>query len=114
MNHTILTFEGKEYKAKFGLSVIGNTIKDLGVDMMEFFDLYQKNAPLVSPVLIFNSLKKGNPDEDLTLEQVEDFLDNDGGLNSPQFIKFNIAFGNSLSTEEKTKIQGKGKAPVKE
>jgi hypothetical protein len=113
MNHTILTFEGKEYKAKFGLSVLGNTIKDLGVDMIEFLELSKTNVPLITPVLIFNSLKKGNPDENLTLEQVEDFLDNDGGLNSPQFIKFFDAFGRSMHTEEKTKIQGKGKAPVK-
>ena len=56
MNHTILTFEGKEYKAKFGLSVLGNTIKDLGVDMIEFLELSKTNVPLITPVLIFNSL----------------------------------------------------------
>jgi hypothetical protein len=113
MNHTILKFEGKEYKAKFGLAVIGKTVKDLDLDLQQFFKILLENMPLVAPVLVFNSLKKGNPEEDLTLEQVENMIDEDGGLFSSQLIKFIDAFTASITTEEQTKVQGKGKAPVK-
>lgn len=113
MNHTILTFEGKEYKAKFGLVVIGNTVKDLDVDLQQFFQLFAKNLPLVAPILVFNSLKKGNPDEALTLEQVENMIDEDGGLSSTQLVKFIEAFTASITTEEKIKAQGKKKAPAR-
>ncbi|WP_336704384.1 hypothetical protein [Chryseobacterium indologenes] len=113
MNHTTLTFEGKEYKAKFGLAVIGNTVKELNVDLQEFFDLFAKNLPLVAPILVFNSLKKGGSEPELTIDHVENMIDDDGGLSSPQLIKFIEAFTASITTEEKTKAQGKKKAPEK-
>ncbi|ROI02943.1 hypothetical protein EGI16_12295 [Chryseobacterium sp. G0240] len=113
MNHTILTFNGQEYKAKFGLAVIGNTVKELRTDLTEFFDLFAKNLPLVAAPLIYNSLKKGNPEKAFTLEEVEDLIDEDGGLASPQLVKFIEAFTASITTEQKQEVQGKKKAPVK-
>lgn len=112
MNHTILTFEGKEYKAKFGLAVIGNTIKHLDLELQEFFQMFAKNLPLVAAPLMYNSLKKGNPEIALSLEDVEDIIDEDGGLTSPQLIKFIESFTASITTQQKTEM-GKQKAPAK-
>ncbi|QIY92244.1 hypothetical protein [Chryseobacterium gallinarum] len=113
MNHTFLTFNGNEYKAKFGLTVIGNTVKTLNVDFKEFFELFKKNIPLVVAPLLWHAISKGQPERKFTLEEVEDWLDDDGGLSSPQLIKFIEAFTASITTEEKQQAQGKKKAPVK-
>ncbi len=113
MNHTILEFNGQEYKAKFGLAVIGNTIKHLDLELQEFFQLFAKNLPLVAAPLVYNSLKKGSPDIGLTLDDVEDLIDEDGGLTSPQLIKFIEAFTASITTEQKNDLAGKKKAPAK-
>jgi hypothetical protein len=113
MNHTILTFEGKEFKAKFGLAVIGNTVKHLELELQEFFQLFAKNLPLVAAPLMYNSLKKGTADFNYTIDQVEDMIDEDGGLTSPQLVKFIEAFTASITTEQKTELEGKKKAPVK-
>lgn len=113
MNHTILTFNGQDYKAKFGLAVIGNTVKDLGISMHEFIKASQENVPLISVALMYNSLKRGNPEEEFTLEEIEDWIDMDGSIASPQLNKFIEAFGASLTVHEKSKIEGKKKTPVK-
>ncbi|SHH68777.1 hypothetical protein SAMN05421866_3484 [Chryseobacterium oranimense] len=111
MNHTVLTFNEVQYKAKFGLTVIGQTIKDLNTDLTSFFNEFANNAPLVAPVLIFNSLKKGNPEVEFTLEQVEDMIDEDGGLASPQLKKFLEGFTASIKVDVEPGKQKK--APVK-
>lgn len=113
MNHTILNFKGEDYKAKFGLAVIGNTVKDLNMELKDFFDLFAKNLPLVAVHLVYNSLKKGNPDKDLSLDEVEDMIDEDGGLASPQLTKFIEAFTASITVEQKQQQGGKKKAPVR-
>lgn len=109
MNFTILKFGENEYKAKLGLAVIGNILKEEEITLEEFFALFDKNAPYITIRLLYHALRKGEPEKSFTLEQVEDMADEDGGLYSPSLQKLISAFTATLKFEKEV---GKQKSPV--
>lgn len=110
MNFTILKFGENEYKAKLGLAVIGNILKEEEITLEEFFALFGKNTPYIAPKLMYYALKKGEPQKSFTLEEVEDMIDEDGGLASPNLEKLILAFTATLQVDKEV---GKQKSPVK-
>lgn len=98
MNKIDLKFGEKTFTAKFGIGFIGAYLKASGQKIEEMFLELQNNPLYVAPNLLFHAIKKGTPEAELTVEQVEDMIDADGGVSSPQLMNFINAFSASLTT----------------
>ena len=95
MNKIELNFGGEQFTAKFGIGFIGAYLKSSGTSINELFTEFQSNPFFVAPNLIYHAIIKGGGD--ITLEKVEDMIDADGGINSPELLKFINAFAESLT-----------------
>lgn len=92
-----LDIGGKERGFKFGNYVIGMTIKDLGVNMVEFDKIALENPFLVFPVLMYHAAayneKTAKRIVDFDQMDVNVWIDEiEGGLNSPVMSQFSQAF----------------------
>lgn len=111
MNKIELTFGEKTLTAKLGIGFIGNYLKSSGQKLEEMFEEFQKNPLYVAPNLMYHALLKGG--NELTLEEVEDLIDDDGGVTSLQLQKFINAFAASLTTDLPDENVGKPKPKKK-
>lgn len=93
---------GKERGFKFGNYVLGMTIKDLGVTMVEFDKMVLENPFLVFPVLVYRAAEYNEK----AAKRVVDFDQMDanewieelpGGLSSPEMAQFSQAFVEAVS-----------------
>ena len=111
-NKIVLKFWEKTFTARFGIGFIGNYLKDEGVSIQDMFKSFQDNPFYVAPKLMYHAIAKGTPEAELTENDIEDLIDDDGGLASPQLALFIEAFGNSLAVEAPQKV-GRPKAVAK-
>jgi len=113
MNKVVLKFGDLEFTAKFGLATIGNLLKKESLSLQEFFSMFESNIAYIAPKLLFHAIKKGDPAKEITEEQVEDLIDEDGGFNSPQLSVFITAFGKSIKTDNVGKPNPATRKPKK-
>lgn len=95
MNKIDLNFGGETFTAKFGIGFIGAYLKHTGTSVTDMFTEFQTNPFYVAPNLMYHAILKGG--KEVTLEQVEDMIDADGGMNSPELARFINAFAESLT-----------------
>lgn len=95
MNKVELNFGERTLTAKFGIGFIGRYLKANEQTLNEMFKEFQENPFLTAPNLLYHSVKETG--EDITLQDIEDLIDDNGGVNSPQLIAFIEAFTQSLT-----------------
>ena len=95
MNKVELKFGSRTLTAKFGIGFIGRYLKSNEQTLNEMFKEFQENPFLTAPNLLYYSVKETG--EDITLQDIEDLIDDNGGVNSPQLIAFIEAFTQSLT-----------------
>lgn len=108
-----LKFGEKTFTAKFGIGFIGRYLKANDQTIEQMFTDFQANPFYTAPNLMFFSIKEGTPDVDITVNDIEDLIDESGGVNSPQLIEFINAFTQSLTVENPQEVGKPQKAKVK-
>ena len=113
-----LKLHDKEIEFHFGLGFLGELLDNLDMPIEELMAGLQKNPFKLLPKIMhgaatYASLRK-NEELGLTLYQLTDLIDDDGGIVSENVSKFLNAFTNSMSKdvpeEPKKATKGKQKA----
>ena len=114
MNQITLKLGGKEYSAKLGTRFLEKATKGEGISLSQLFENIQSgmDAIFVIPKLMYYAIAfsaelKGE-ESPLTMDEVFDLLDEEGGAGSDVSIAFMNALTNSISADKgKQKPQGK-------
>jgi hypothetical protein len=100
MNIT-LKFAKRELKCSLGLLFLGEFLDDMDMSLEEVGEKMQKNPFRLLPKMIYISAKTeaemNDEDFDLTLKDVVGLMEKDGGISSPQVVKFINAWTSSLT-----------------
>lgn len=109
MNYVKLKLNEKEWGAKLGLGLLRYLDVEVGIKIEEVDSMLQGARSLIGvPNLIYHAIKlncrKSKETFNYTEEDVVDWIDDDGGVNSPAMSEFVQALTESLSTnlEKKT------------
>lgn len=116
MNYIKLKLGGKERGAKLGLGYLKFVTESRNVSLEELFKSVEgHNAALAVPELIYSSLsynaKRSGEGFEFSEEDVFDWIDEDGGMNSPSLKIFIEAFTSSLGVN--VGDEGKNTPPAK-
>lgn len=114
MNQIILKLGGKEYNAKLGTRFLQKATEGEGLTLEQLLNDFSSgiNAIFLVPKLMYYAISfsaelKGEQSP-LTMDEVFDLLDEDGGAGSDVSISFINALTNSLNVNQgKQKPQGK-------
>lgn len=101
MKSIIIDIGGEKREVAFGLKVIGDCLEYTGKDLNEFIGLLVSNPFIAVPTLFYFGLKFGhekNKKEPFpnTFEDVEEWLEADGGFGSEKIDTVVHAFNNTL------------------
>lgn len=119
MNKIKLKISDKDIEFHFGLGFLGTLLKDLDISIDELMGSLQKNPFEYLPKIMhcaasYACLRKGE-ELGLSLYDLIDLIDEDGGIVSENMSKFLEAFTNSMSKDvpeepkKKTVKAGKSK-----
>jgi hypothetical protein len=96
-----LKFGKQELSCSLGLMFLGDFLDDVDLSLEEVGEKMQKNPFRLLPKMIYISAKSeadiNGDDFDLTLGDVIDMIEKDGGIASPQVVKFINKWTASLS-----------------
>ena len=96
-----LKFKTRKLDCSLGLLFLGELLDDLDMSLEDIGEKMQKNPFRLVPKMIYISAKieaeMGGDDFDLTLKDVVGLLEEDGGLGSPQVVKFINSWTASLT-----------------
>ncbi|AQW91331.1 hypothetical protein [Elizabethkingia anophelis] len=113
MNKVVLNLGGKEREGNLGLGFLARIEDKEGLNITDLLESFQKKPLSALPTLMFHSLaygeeRVGNKVE-FTKYNVIDWIDEDGGLNSPETVKFSDAFAKSITYKTDQQSDGLGK-----
>ncbi|MCT3788486.1 hypothetical protein HZQ67_14015 [Elizabethkingia anophelis] len=113
MNKVILKLGGQEREGSFGLGFLGRIEDKEGLSVTDLFEMFQKKPLTILPSVVFHSLayaeeRKGN-EPLFTKYDVIDWIDEDGGLGSPEIAKFSEAFAKSITYKDQNNEDSSGK-----
>ncbi|MCT3835882.1 hypothetical protein HZQ15_18680 [Elizabethkingia anophelis] len=118
MNKVILNLGGKEREGNLGLGFLARVEDKEGLNITDLLESFQKKPLSALPTLMYHSLAYGDERTgnkvDFTKYDVIDWIDEDGGLSSPETIKFSDAFAKSITykTDKQNESLGKQKKPT--
>lgn len=101
----IIKINDKEYIFPLGLKFIGNCLNNLDLSINELAENIDKNAFYWSPIIMYQSLKSGSDNLEITQDEFLELLDNEQDY-IQKIGNFNRAFVTSLNPnlpEEKPK-----------
>jgi len=96
-----LKFAEKELKCSLGLMFLGDFLDEVNLSLEEVGEKMQKNPFRLLPKMIYISAKTeaemNGDDFDLTLKDVIEMIEKDGGISSKQVTKFINTWTTSLT-----------------
>lgn len=93
----------KEIGFKFGLGFLGKVLKEQDIDVNGLMENFHKNPFETVPLLMLESAKyyavRHKEDFEMTIDDIIDLVDEEGGITSTIFKDFMEAFSNSISQD---------------
>ena len=98
-----LNLGGKDIEFKFGLGFLGELLDETGLTIVEIVAKMNQNPFLMIPVLMVTSaaFSAHRNKQEFTYDKYDfsEWIDADGGINSPSAVKFLEAFTKSLTKD---------------
>ena len=117
MNYVKLFIGGAERGAKLGIGFLEKVMKGEDISLQTLFSKIESEAFTFLPKLLFYALvyncERAGEKVDFNLDDVYDWTD-EIGINSEEFLKFQVAFYNSIKTHLPQESQESINAAVKE
>lgn len=113
MNYLKMHFGGEERGFKFGIGYLRYLQENSSIGLKELGLIFTENDALKYPILVYYSLKfnaiKSKTEFPHDQYDIDDWIDEAGGLNGAFMIEFVTALSKSLQFDEgKNPPQGKG------
>lgn len=106
MNYTQLELGGEARGFKFGIGFLRTVTESKKITLDELFKQFSSagmdSVFLITELMYYSlicNLKSKKEEINITLEDVEDWIDKDGGFNSPVYGKFSEALSASLTVD---------------
>lgn len=109
-NKIELKFGSQVFTASFGIGFLGEFQYKEKQTIDSMLKEITENPFYIVPKMMVYSINRGTPDANLTLEQVEELIDDNGGLTCSQLIEFVEGFTKSIVVD--VKDVGKSKKPI--
>ena len=117
MNYVKLFIGGAERGAKLGIGFLEKVMKGEDISLQTLFNKIEVEAFTFLPKLLYYALvyncERAGEKVDFNLDDVYDWTD-EIGINSEEFLKFQVAFYNSIKTHLPQESQESINAAVKE
>lgn len=87
----------KVLPCSLGLGFLGNFIEETGIGVTEIGENLNRNPFKYVPLLLFHSTKTAG--SEISLEEVTELLDNNGGLGNDEVNRFLLAWTKSMTKD---------------